>query len=99
MGKVKNLVQDADMYTTAKKHGYLDKDGEIRFDKMARDRKWVTKDGTLLKYKDITDEHLKRILALFEDGKFHIRDAQYEGLRAEFWSRVSPAGEVLYGSN
>jgi len=71
---------------------------DVNYSKMADDRKWLTKEGKILKYAKMDTEHIESILAIFEEGKFIQRLEQERGLREELLSRQTQAGKVLYGT-
>lgn len=100
MGKMKErLIPEVDLFEAVYKAGYMDDDGDIDHDKMSRDKVWATKYGELYSYEDITDEHLNRILAMFNEGRFDDtpRMCHYRGLVQELFRRTGFSGEVLYG--
>lgn len=66
-------------------------------EKLARNKEWFTKNGQLIEYHNLTDDHLTRILALFKKGKFKNRMCHLKGLQQEQLRRKSEAGDILYG--
>jgi hypothetical protein len=104
MGKIKAKTGDITAWAgedtfldKMDKAGYLTDFHEVDHDKMATDRKWATKDGTLIDYDDLTDDHLSRIIGIFNEGKFRNREQHFRGLTEEYFARISTAGEILFG--
>ena len=98
-GKQSTMSALRAMFKGAMKAGYYDPDiDDVNYEKMAADKKWLTKDGEVYRYKDMKTEHIMSILAIFNEGKFHQRVSQERGLREELLSRMSKAGKVLFGS-
>ena len=107
MGKVKEIIDvirtwddehEDKFLVKMDKAGYLTEFHQVDHDKMSKDRIWATKDGALIPYVKLTDDHLNRIIGLFNDGKFRNREQHYIGLSHEYFSRISVAGEVLFGT-
>jgi hypothetical protein len=108
MGKMKQVANFGrqagktslrDMMKGAMEHGYYDPDiDDVDYRRMSADKKWLTKSGEVIDYKDIETSHLLSILSIFAEGKFLQRRMQERGLIEELLSRKSKAGKVLFGS-
>lgn len=97
MGKIKDYVN---FYETVHKAGYLSDFGDILHEKMSADRIWCTKDGQIIPYTKLSDDHLNRILKMFIEGRFEDtgRKIHFKGLTEEYLRRTTKHGEVLFGT-
>lgn len=97
MGKVKESI--IDMLEAIHKAGYLTDNGDIDHPRLSFERVWPTKDGELIQYEKLSDEHLNKIISMFHDKRFPDpgRQLHYKGLVEELFRRTGPVGEILYG--
>lgn len=96
MGRIKE--ESHDFYAAVHKLGYLDDQGFVDWNRLSAERYWVTNDGAIIKYHDLSDDHLNKIILLFNEGKFGdtAREPAFKGLMQEYLRRTGYVGETLY---
>lgn len=78
----------------------IDTDGVILMDHGDDDMWWVTKEGQNVRIDKMDTIHLKNTIAMLKrNGRYKLKRtaAVYRNMQEEYFKRIAPAGEVLFG--
>ena len=106
MGKVKNIIIDTETSLPLKNfnlgfdHARGTIDMIIEVDSAEQDMWWTTLKGENVRINKMDTEHLKNTIAMLKrNGRYKLKRtaAVYRNMQEEYFKRISPAGEVLFG--